>query len=73
LSEGLDDMKHQSNCFRTINGKQYRNQCDVMDEPDFALVEKAKQLKIRHRVIKHPDGYGQLFVHPDDERLLYDA
>jgi len=66
-------MKHQSACFRTINHVRYKNQCDLLEAIDYALVKKAKELGVRHRVIKHPDGYGQLFVHPDDESLLYDT
>lgn len=65
--------KHQANCYRTIGGVQYVNQCDVLGEEHFKLVETAKRLKVRHRVVKHPDGYGQLFVHPDDTARLYEA
>jgi len=36
--------KHQAHCYRTIGGVQYANQCDVLDEEHFKLVEKAKRL-----------------------------
>ncbi len=30
------------------------------------MVERTKALKLRHRIVKHADGFGQLFIHPDD-------
>jgi hypothetical protein len=63
--------KHQINCYRTFDGVKYFNQCDVLEELDFCLVEKAKKSKLRHRLVKHKDGFVQLFVHSDDVDNLY--
>lgn len=63
--------KHQAHCYRTIGGVPYVNHCDVLDKETGKLVVKAKRLKVRHRVVKHKDGYGQLFVHQDDMAMLY--
>lgn len=54
--------KDQTLCYRTINGERYVNWCDILEPYHDALVEKVKRLKLPHRVVKHPDGYGQLFV-----------
>lgn len=64
-------VKDQTKCFRTFGGIKYMNLCDVLDEQHFELVKLAKAMPIRHRLIKHPSGYGQLFVHPDDVSFLY--
>lgn len=58
--------KPQSDCYRTIKGEMYENLCDVISEETEAAVIEVKELKLRHRVIKHPDGFKQLFVHADD-------
>lgn len=65
--------KHQDKCYRTIKGEKYMNFCDVLGEIDFQAVDMAKQLKLRRRLIKHPDGYRQLFIHKDDEQKLAKA
>ena len=57
--------KDQTKCYRTFDGVRYLNQCDVLDEVHFKLVEKAKRLKVRHRMVRHQDGYKQLYVHPN--------
>lgn len=64
--------KHQARCYRTIDGIQWANQCDVLGDEHFALVAKAKRLKVRHRLVMHKHGYRMLFVHPDDVSKLFD-
>lgn len=54
--------KDQSLCYRTIKGKKYINWCDILEDRHELEVEKAKRLKIPHRVFKHPDGFSRLFV-----------
>ena len=63
-------VKHQSDCYRTIRGERYKNLCDVLGPDDEAALEEVKAKKLRHRVIKHPDGFRQLFIHSDDVRKL---
>ncbi len=59
-------FKHQNNCYRTIHGVKYYNACDLICEDSDAMVERTKALKLRHRIVKHTDGFEQLFIHPDD-------
>ena len=61
--------KDQTKCYRTINGQHYVNLCDVMSENEQATVIKVKSLRLRHRLIKHPDGFYRLFVHADEVRV----
>lgn len=58
--------KDQTKCYRNINGQRYENACDVLDDRAERDVELCKAGKFRHRLIKHPDGYKQLFVHQED-------
>lgn len=58
--------KPQTSCFRTINGVRYENQCDILGEEHRQLAAKAKRLKTRCRIVKHKNGFKQLFVHPAD-------
>lgn len=58
-------FKDQTKCYRTINGQRYVNLCDIMEDYHEALAAKCKREKVPHRVIKHPDGYRQLFVRED--------
>lgn len=63
-------VKHQSDCYRMLGGKKYTNYCDILELSHWAIVASAKAAKIRHRVFKHPDGYSQFFVHPDDKTAV---
>ena len=65
--------KNQTKCYRTFKGHRYENLCDVMDDIDFNLVKKVKLLNLRHRVVKHSEGFGQLFVHVDDINILFEG
>lgn len=61
--------KHFAKCYRTIGGVEWPNMFDVLGPEHRALIEEAKRLKLRHRLIKHDHG-DQLFVHPDDVSKL---
>lgn len=57
-------MKHQTQCYRTINGVKMMNYCDLImsDEENEKIIKEAKEKFKRVRKIKHPAGYHQLFV-----------
>jgi hypothetical protein len=57
-------IKHQSACYRVINGIKYTNYCDLIydDDENERLIQVAKALYRSARKIKHPSGYYQLFV-----------
>ncbi|MCB9047680.1 MAG: hypothetical protein H6550_16215 [Chitinophagales bacterium] len=57
-------MKHQSDCYRTINGVRMVNYADLCmtDERNAGMIKEAKELYRKVRKIKHPAGYYQLFV-----------
>lgn len=57
-------MKHQSDCYRIIKGVKYINWCDLIYQPEEndRILKEIKAKKIKHRRIKHPDGYYQLFI-----------
>lgn len=59
--------KDQTKCYQTINGVKYVNQFDVVDPEHAYLVQKAKDLGLRMKLVSHPDGFKQLFLHPNDE------
>jgi hypothetical protein len=58
-------FKHQSECYRTVNGVRWPNFCDVMSDEDEQEIAKAKSLGARFKMRKHPDGYRQAFIDPD--------
>lgn len=58
--------KDQTKCYRTFDGVQWPNLCDVMDGSHEDEVKARKAAGHRIRLIKHPDGYRQAFIHPDD-------
>ena len=62
--------KDQSDCYRTIKGEKYINLCDMLEQRDDDALAEIKEKKLRHRVIKHPDGFRQLFIHSDDVQKL---
>lgn len=64
--------KHQAACFRTINGARYVNYCDILSDEHEECVVTAKVRQLRHRVIKHKDGFRQLFVHENDVDKMND-
>jgi quinolinate synthase len=53
-------------CYRTFDGVKWPNYCDVLDQSHEEDVEKAKKEGKRIKLRKHPDGYYQAFIHPDD-------
>lgn len=57
-------MKHQTKCYRTINGEKLVNYCDLImsDEENEKMISEAKQKFKKVRKIKRPEGYHQLFV-----------
>ena len=59
-------IKDQTACYRTVNGVKWPNFCDMLDDVHFEDVAKAKAAGARIKKIKHPDGYHQAFIHPDD-------
>lgn len=59
-------VKHQSDCYRTIDGLRWPNLCDVFSEDDERDIAKRKAKGQRIRMRKHPEGYYQAFIHPDD-------
>lgn len=56
--------KHQSNCYRVLNGEKFINWCDLIfeDEENERIIKEARQKFRKVRKIKHVDGYYQLFV-----------
>lgn len=62
--------KHQSDCYRTINGVRWTNFCDILDDKTAEEIAGFKKNGMRFRLIKHPDGFKQAFVHPDDLELI---
>lgn len=62
-------IKHQSDCYRTFDSVRWPNLCDVLDEENERDIAKRKAQGQRIRLRKHPDGYYQAFIHPDDLSL----
>lgn len=63
-------MKHQADCYRMIKGRKYINRGDIIGPDDEAAVFACKANKIPHRVIRHRDGFRQLFVREDQAQKL---
>ena len=59
-------IKNQMDCYRTFEGIRWPNFCDVIDENTERAVSDAKAAGKRIKLRKHPDGYIQAFIHPDD-------
>lgn len=59
-------FKHQSNCYRTINGEKWVNLCDVLGPEDKAEIVRRKALGQKIAMRKHAEGYHQAFIHPND-------
>ena len=59
-------FKDQALCYRTFDGVRWPNWCDVLDERCENDVAEAKRQGARFKMRKHPDGYYQAFIHPDD-------
>lgn len=62
--------KNQEDCYRTINGVRWPCFCDVITTADERAVKLAKENNLRRRVLKHPDEFLSLFLHPDDVDML---
>ena len=58
--------KDQTQCYRTFDGVRWPNWCDVMEDEQVKAVEDAKAAGKRIKLRKHPDGYYQAFMHPED-------
>jgi hypothetical protein len=58
------NMKHQSQCYRTIKGQRLLNYCDLImsDEENNKVIAEAKKKYKIVRKLKHPSGYYQLFI-----------
>lgn len=52
--------KHQSECYRIINGKLYRNFCDVFSKEKIEQV-KAENPQLIFKVVKHKSVVWQMF------------
>jgi len=63
-------VKHQADCYRTIDGHRYINWGDVLTREDEAAVAAAKSLCIPHRVFRHPDGFRRLFIREDQAHRM---
>jgi hypothetical protein len=59
-------IKNQSDCYRTIKGVRWPNLCDVLEPSQENEVRARRDAGHRVRTIRHPDGYYQAFIHPDD-------
>jgi hypothetical protein len=59
-------VKHQSDCYRTIRGQRWPNLCDILETYHEEEVAARRLAGHRIRLFKHPDGYRQAFIHPDD-------
>ena len=60
-------VKHQSNCYRTVDGVRWPNLCDLLEGPkQLAYARAARRQAVRVKIHKHPEGYHQMFVHPED-------
>lgn len=59
-------FKHQAECYRTFDGVRWPNLCDVLDGDQEDEVRARKAAGHRIRLIKHPDGYRQAFIRPED-------
>lgn len=56
-------VKDQLSCYRIIGGKKYIIAGDILAPEHEALIAKAKELRLRHRVVRFPDeGFKRLFV-----------
>lgn len=58
-------MKHQSKCFRNINGIKYTNYADLIygENDNKSVIIEARQLFKRVKIIPHwTKEYKQLFV-----------
>lgn len=66
-------FKHQSECYRTFNGVKFVNYADVLDDAVKLDVEQRQRAGQRVRIRKHPGGYYQAFIHPDDLALYPSA
>ena len=57
-------IKHQSNCYRNISGRLYRNMADLYrsEEENKEVIKEVKEQYKYVRLIKHPSGYYQLFA-----------
>lgn len=58
--------KNQEKCFRTIKGEKYINYCDILSDDQQIEIDKLKQAGKRIKLIKHPDGFYQAFIHSND-------
>lgn len=56
-------FKHQSQCYRNINGVKFKNGADLIysDEENQRLIKEAKSQYKKVRIIKTKYGYSQLF------------
>lgn len=59
-------FKHQNQCYRTFDGVQWPNFCDVLDDEEKRAIAEAKADGARFKMRKHPGGFAQAFIHPDD-------
>ena len=59
-------IKHQSDCYRTIDGVKWPNLCDMISDECDQDVADRKDRGERIKMRKHPEGYYQAFIHPDD-------
>lgn len=59
-------LKDQTQCYRTFGGVRWPNFCDMLDDQHDRDVASAQEQGARIKFRKHPDGYRQAFIHPDD-------
>lgn len=63
-------FKNQQDCYRTFDGVRWINFCDVLEESHERDVAEARRQGARIKMRKHPDGYHQAFIHPDDFKTV---
>lgn len=56
--------KNQNKCFRNIRGIRYENYADLIygDAENAVVISNAMATGRRMRLVKHKDGYRQLFL-----------
>lgn len=62
--------KAQTECYRTFDGVRWPNWCDVDDDAARRDVAEARAAGCRLKMRKHPLGFQQAFIHPDDIALI---
>lgn len=62
----MNMIKEQDKCYRTIDGIRWINVSDLLSPELTAWAQSQRARGIRLKFRKHPDGYSQVFCHPED-------